>query len=503
MPEISNLTPIQVIGVGLAVGVLYIVGQSIYRLFFHPLSKFPGPKIAAVSEAWWAWALLSGRQPFHILDAHRKHGDIVRIAPNELSFASPQSYQDIYGHVSKGRGRFLKTEFYDNGPPRIVSARDPEVHARQRKALSHAFSAKALRGQETIVHQYVDLFVEQLSRLGNAGKKAIDASEAYNWVTFDIIGDLAFGESFNAVSDGKTNSWIAIIFDGVAAMMISAARKRLAVVKYLEPWLVAPKSADKLATHVRLSKDKARKRIQMGGDSRRDVEDFFGHMIRKGTITEQEMTDQARTLIIAGSETTATTLSGLTWYLLRNPECLAKLQHEVRSTFSSFDEITGDSTASLKYLHGVIEEGLRMFPAVSTALPRYSPGAVIDGHYVPAGVIVSNSGYSMTRDSRYWHDPTAFRPERWIDENFQDELRASQPFSTGPRACLGINLAYLELRIILAKVAFTYDLELESKHLENWNESCQSAFLWKRPELFVKFVPFKPIKNHDNIEIVA
>ncbi|KAF7532639.1 hypothetical protein G7054_g7772 [Neopestalotiopsis clavispora] len=501
MPEIPSMTIVQFIGVGLAAGILYILGRCVYLLFFHPLSKFPGPKIAAVSEAWGVWALVSGRQPFHLLDAHRKYGDVFRVAPNELSFASPQSYQDIYGHVSKGRGRFLKTEFYDNGAPRIVSVRDPEVHARQRKALSHAFSAKALRSQETIVHQYVDMFIEQLSKLGNAGQKAIDASEAYNWVTFDIIGDLAFGESFNAVADGTKNFWINIIFDGITSMMIDAAKKRMAVIKYLEPWLVAPRSADKLATHVRLSKDKARKRLQMGGDSRRDVEDFFGHMIRKGTITEQEMTDQARTLILAGSETTATTLTGTTWYLLHNPECLAKLQHEVRSTFASFDEITGDSTAGLKYLHGVIEEGLRVFPAVSGALPRYSPGAVIDGHYVPAGVTVSNCAYPMTRDSRYWHDPTAFRPERWIGENLQDEFRASQPFSAGPRACLGINLAYLELRIILSKIVFTYDLELESKHIEDWNEACQSAFLWKRPELFVKFIPFAPAKSHDDIAI--
>jgi cytochrome P450 len=131
---------------------------------------------------------LSGRCAHIMLDIHRKYGDIVRVAPNELSFSSSQSFQDIYGHASKGRGRFLKTEFYDSGPPRISSARDPEVHARQRKALSHAFSAKALRDQEVVVHEYVDLFLKQLSKLGEAGRKAIDASEAYNWLTFDIIG---------------------------------------------------------------------------------------------------------------------------------------------------------------------------------------------------------------------------------------------------------------------------------------------------------------------------
>jgi cytochrome P450 len=117
-------------------------------------------------------------------------GDVVRISPNELSFSSPQSHQDIYGHVTKGRQRFLKTTMYDMGDPtpRITTARDPAVHSQQRKALSHAFSAKALRDQEAVVHQYVDSFIQQLVKLGGAGKIAIDASEAYNWVTFDIIG---------------------------------------------------------------------------------------------------------------------------------------------------------------------------------------------------------------------------------------------------------------------------------------------------------------------------
>jgi cytochrome P450 len=308
----------------------------------------------------------------------------------------------------------------------------------------------------------------------------------------ESIGDLAFGESFHAVSDARTHSWISIIFDSIEFMMITAAKKRLAVLGLFESYLAPPQSAEKLEMHLQLSQDKARKRIQLGGDSPRGLEDFFGHMIRTNSITEDEMTRQARTLIVAGSETTAATLTATTYHLLRNPACLAQLKNEIRGTFSSCGEIDGDNTAGLKYLHGVIEEALRLFPPVSVGLPRYSPGAVIDGHFIPAGVTVSNGGYGMTRDSRYWHDPESFRPERWVDEGFHDELRASQPFSTGPRACLGINLAYLELRIILAKVIFTYDLELESKYLKNWNDECYSSLLWKRPELLVKFIPFVP-----------
>lgn len=272
-------------------------------------------------------------------------------------------------------------------------------------------------------------------------------------------------------------------------MAFMAARRRLTILRFLEPYLVAKTVSQDYQTHLELSQIKARKRIESGGDSRDGMEDFFGHMIRKKSISEAEMVVQARTLIIAGSETTAAALSAITFFLVRNPDCLAELKKEVRTTFESSDQITGESTTGMKYLFGVIEEGLRLFPPVAFPPARHSPGAVVDGHYIPAGVTVSNNNYEMSRDPRYWQDPESYRPERWIKDGFGDNKKASQPFSIGSRACIGINLAYLELRIILAKVVLAYDMELESKHLGNWNDECKIYLLWKRPDLLVRYVP--------------
>lgn len=107
-----------------------------------------------------------------------------------MTFATVQAYRDIYGHVTTGKERFLKSDAYDTEEPRISSVRDPAVHASQRKALSHAFSARALRDQEDVVHQYVDLLVKQLGNFGAGGLKPINVTEAYNWLTFDVIGEL-------------------------------------------------------------------------------------------------------------------------------------------------------------------------------------------------------------------------------------------------------------------------------------------------------------------------
>ncbi|KAI0515085.1 cytochrome P450 monooxygenase-like protein [Xylaria bambusicola] len=467
--------------------IVYHIAQVIYLLFFHPLAKYPGPKIAAISDLWWVWELSSGRLPFTIADLHKKYGDVVRIRPNELSFATAEAFQDIHGHVSQGKPRFLKTEFYDNDDPtpRITGARDPEVHARQRKSLSHAFSAKSLREQEEIVQKYIDGFLRQLNKLGKNGEKALNMSETFNWLTFDVIGDLSFGEPFGGVEKGETHIWIKVILDSVLNAQTTFLRQKSSFYNIILPFLLPEGANKKLKIHRTFSREKSRKRIQLGDTGRAD---FFSHMLKRATMSEAEMMSQTASLIIAGSETTATSLSGTTFFLLKNPDCMAKLQSEVRGAFTSVEEITGDSTAGLPYLHGVVEESLRLFPPVPFSMPRYSPGGMVDGHYIPKGAVVSVSALNMPRDERYWHDGESFRPERWIGKGFNDHKKASQPFSAGARACLGINLAYLEMRIVLAKLVWLYDWELAVPR-DEWVRDCKMRILWKKPDLWVKYQP--------------
>ncbi|KAI1822823.1 cytochrome P450 monooxygenase-like protein [Xylaria intraflava] len=491
MPHISGVyltTPaVGALAVTLGVVVYYAV-LSTYRLFFHPLARYPGPKLAAISDLWWVWALSTERLPFIVRDLHKKHGDVIRIGPNELSFVTAEAFQEIHGHVSKGKARFTKTEFYDNDDPtpRIASARDPEVHARQRKALSHAFSAKSLREQEEIVQKYVNGFMDQLLKIGEGGKKAINMSLTFNWLTFDVIGDLSFGEPFGGVEKGETHMWVKILLNSVFQAQTTFLRKKLPALNFILPYLMPKGAGSNLKQHRAFSREQSEKRIKLGDTGRAD---FFSHMLKRNTMSVKEMMSQTSTLIIAGSETTATSLSATTWFLLNNADCMARLQAEVRGAFMSVDEITSDSTAELPYLHGVIEESLRLFPPVAFGLPRYAPGGMVDGHYVPEGTVVSVSVLSMPRDPRFWKDPESFRPERWVGEGFNDEKKASQPFSMGPRSCLGINLAYVEMRLALAKLVWLYNWELAVRPQDDWVESAKMHILWKKADLWVKYHP--------------
>jgi cytochrome P450 len=140
---------------------------------------------------------------------------------------------------------------------------------------------------------------------------------------------------------------------------------------------------------------------------------------------------------IAGGETTAHTLASATYYLLKTPATLRKLCKEVRNHYTSFEEIDAHSALQLPYLRAIIDEALRIHPSGAQGFPRISPGVVIDGHYIPAGVEVYTSAWTVVHDPANFQEPNVFRPERWLDKECTDVKEASQPFSLGYRACLG------------------------------------------------------------------
>lgn len=202
----------------------------------------------------------------------------------------------------------------------------------------------------------------------------------------------------------------------------------------------------------------------------------------------------ASLLIVAGSETTATLLSGATFLLLTNPDALAKLTAEVRSTFADDADITLSSVSSLTYMLACLDESLRRYPPVVIGLPRVVPkgGATVAGQFVPEGTTVAVWHYAISQDPKLWTDPNGFHPERFLgDPRFKgDVLEAMQPFSLGPRNCLGKNLAYAEMRLILAKIVFNFDMRIADES-RGWLEGQKAFTVWDKPPLQVYLTPVK------------
>jgi cytochrome P450 len=181
---------------------------------------------------------------------------------------------------------------------------------------------------------------------------------------------------------------------------------------------------------------------------------------------------EARTLVTAGSDTSAITLAAAFFYLCRNLNVLAKLQKELRSTFATFDEIrAGPKMNSCTYLRAVIDETLRITPPVPSSIPRevQAGGITINNQYFPKGVILGTSAYCLHHNVENFPDASTYRPERWIvteeagvtAEDVAAARMAFVPFSLGSRGCVGKPMAYAEISMALASVFWRFDVRLK------------------------------------------
>ncbi|KAK6384723.1 hypothetical protein LTS17_002286 [Exophiala oligosperma] len=340
---------------------------------------------------------------------HDKYGPVVRVSPNELSFNTSGAWNDIYGH-RPGHKNFHKSPIHVGAVDPLPNAStltmaDDDTHARQRRALSHAFSQQALLEQEDILLVYVNLFIKKL---------------------------------------GQFHEWVALIYETVKAGAMEQATRRFAepgstIQNFLVNFIPKEKRARR-RDHLKWSQDKVLRRLE---NSKLQHKDFVWYILdqqKRGTISQNEVIVNGALFIVAGSETTANELSGLTARLLKNPRVYKKLATEIRSAFKSEDEVTNDGLSKLPYLAACLSEGLRIHPPLPTALMRQVPkdGDTIDGHWVPGGVHVGVCAWAATHSPDNFKSPDEFIPERWMDDEWEgDDKKASQPFSTGPRGCIG------------------------------------------------------------------
>ena len=332
---------------------------------------------------------LAGRSAQVLKALHEQYGEVVRIAPDELSFINGDAWKIIYG-TRPGHGQKPKDmRFYPptSGAASIISANNAD-HSRFRRLLSHAFSDSSLRGQEPIIKSYVDLLMKRLHEKSENGKQVQDMVAWYNFTTFDIIGDLAFGEPFDCLKQSTYHQWVAIVMSHVKYSAYTNVTRRFPGWKLICKIITPTHVMNSRKLHLQLTKEKVKGRLSKSNER----PDFFGNILKhkdtEKAFSVGEMLSNGSTLIVAGSETTATLLSGATYLLLKNPRVLQKLQEEVRTTFQSDKEITLDACNKLEYIHAVLTEALRMYPPVAGGLPRSvdAQGDMIAGRWVPGGV---------------------------------------------------------------------------------------------------------------------
>ncbi|KXX82516.1 Isotrichodermin C-15 hydroxylase [Madurella mycetomatis] len=495
--------------------IAYILAKAIYNLYFHPLRSYPGPFLSRASRLPHVIRVTSGHGPMIVHKLHEKYGPVVRIAPNHLSYTDLRAWKDIYGHRSgpqhantpeNPKSRLFYRDDDDDAepPPNILNA-SREEHSRLRRAIAHGFSDRAMREQEPLIQRYVDLLAKGLRESGEEGKKPLDLVKWYNWATFDIIGDLTFAESFGCLEEKRTHPFVemitGVVTQGVWLFALRYLRLKWAVRLVLrgtwnDPFGQLRKGMTEKLEH-RLSIEKERFDLFEGLMKRRE----------EWNLDMKRLQSNASIIVAAGSETTASLLTGVTYLLLENPKTMEKLKQEVRSAFKSADEITIASVSRLPYTMACLNEALRRWPPAASNLARevHKGGEFISGKFLPERTIVEVQQYSMHHSSEHWHEPYAFLPERFLhkfegrfgagDETeeknpYGDNLEALQPFSVGPRNCVGKNLAYAEMRLILARIIYDFDLR-PAVDLKAWFKQARVYTVWAKAPLYVQLIPAK------------
>jgi cytochrome P450 len=247
------------------------------------------------------------------------------------------------------------------------------------------------------------------------------------------IGELTFSENLNMLHDTKYSPWVENIFASIKlATQFRSIRQWHSSTQYLMDEVMAKtKTAERqMREHQRYTNERVDRRLQREPDQ----PDIWSKILAKdgqvGGLSLDEQYSNASLFMMAGAETTATALAGTTYYLLRNPRCLAKLTEEIRSEFKTLSEVTMERASRLKYLNAVLSESMRRYPPLPITLLRTIPkgGMTICDQYVPENVNVGINHFAVSHLEMHFKRPYEFIPERWLgDPEFKhDHLDAAE-----------------------------------------------------------------------------
>jgi benzoate 4-monooxygenase len=481
---------------GLTVTTIYTFG----RYFADPkrLRRFPAPSVAAFTPLWLSYHILRARRTTAVHQAHEKLGSVVRIAPNHISFTSPEAFKDIYGHGAP----LVKDNFYalvGAGNPSMAQATLKSMHSQKRKNLSHVFSPAQITAMEPRVMEMVRKLCQKLKIKSERGSVAptdkysvsedgaFDVRPWMNMFTYDAITSMFFSDSYGLLDQG--NDLCPSLRATGELNTIAAMDSFHSASAFNTTFGVLPRAWYTAAHSLLRHSHGKQSGLNFGGMALYKVTerlkktpaepDLFSNLPsyptekRPTPMTLAEMTAECATMIDAGNDTTQTTLTNCLYQLAYNPSKQDKLRKVLEEALPKESQPIG-SYAELKhipYLRAVLDESFRCRTPVTAGLPRRTTGegTTIAGHYIPGDTTVSAQLFDLHRNSDLFKDPLSFIPERWLPEDpecqsSEEELNNLKnyvlPFSLGPRACIGRNLAYMEVSITMAALILSFDWEL-------------------------------------------
>ncbi|KAI0013566.1 benzoate 4-monooxygenase cytochrome P450 [Xylariaceae sp. FL0662B] len=447
--------------------LLLLIGA--YRLLLHPLRDYPGPLLAKLSDCYGGFFAFRRNLHLRTWKDHKRYGPVLRQGPDKLVFSTVDALRDIYQNEHIVKSRCYQSGNNDPNATNVFNTIDKRVHRIKRQRIGQLLAEQSLRKFEPIIAQEVDIFVGQL--LSACDSQAIvNMSERCKYLGLDIAALLSFGYPLRLQTERMNRHLVTSVARGSWITNMHMQFAFLKTIHFAVPFYLLAKLRGEAFLQTlrrmitaRLSEDK---------HARHDLYSHLADALQaeEDRITMGEIWSEAIFFLPAAGDTSATALSALFFYLAHNSRCQQELSREIRSTFTSSDEIcSGPKLAGCKYLRACINEALRMSPPVAGTLWREqldtSRQFVVDGHLIPKGVQVGVNVYAIHHHEKYFPDPFQYKPERWISSSSENESQASNtaafvPFSTGSRACGGKAMAYQEVSLTMAKTLWHLDFRL-------------------------------------------
>ncbi|KAH8163430.1 hypothetical protein CIB48_g4838 [Xylaria polymorpha] len=425
-----------------------------------------------------------------LLERHREH-PVLRIGPNSLSYGTYRAIKDIYGHGTKcTKGDFYQT--LAGTHYHLADVVDKGEHARKRKVLSAAYALSNLETWEYKVADKVERFIRGADKACTSPLKAghvrpdpedltFDYRAWANFFTLDAIADIGLSERLGFLDKGndlvKAERMDGTLFEVNYRACIHATARAQTSIAWADKWysfnkwltsIVSPsfrrywklnQGWDGIVYH------RATQRLKRYQEGEK-LNDFFQCLMedkegRPQGLEWGEIVAEVSIMMNAGSDTTAIAMNNAMYWLLRHPECMARLRRELDAVLEN-DEVIApyDKVKHLPYLRACLDEALRITRPTTFGLPRKTPpeGAYILGDFIPGNTTVSISAYVAHRDESVFPDPERFNPDRWLGEKGKELQPYFITFSAGARGCIGRNISYLEQTVLLASVVHRYEL---------------------------------------------
>ncbi|KAI4867321.1 cytochrome P450 [Hypoxylon rubiginosum] len=451
--------------------VFYVLGLGIYRLYFSPLAKIPGPKIAALTSWYNAYHDLwrGGQYVWAVEEMHRKYGPIVRIRPDVVHVNDPTFIEKLYSQSPKLRreryATILQTLQADGS---ILATKDHDHHRRRRAVLNPFFSQQNVRRLEPVIN---DTLANMFYRMDGWAKTGapVRMNIAFRAATKDIIQAYAFGDgdkcldmedcntTFFDIMEPQPLAHLGTHFFWLASLMAKMPPKvMIALIPKVGAFANFVEGLAVQVEEVRKAKDLP------------EGKTIF-HEIIRSNIPESEketrrLTDEAMVIVIAGSETTASTLAAIMYHLLADRKLFARLRAELETVMPDRNELpVASKLDKLPLLNALIQEAIRLYPGATHRQDRTCPDEDLvyeapngQTYVIPAGSAVGMAAPILNRNPDTYDRPNEFIPERYLEN--PKLLKYQMSFSKGTRQCIGINLAYQELQTFTAGLVRRYDL---------------------------------------------